>query len=59
MAADLLQVLRDLRDQLDHYKTRVEEQNTLLRRKSVSRGYPNGGVDRSWLFSSGAGAQSG
>ena len=47
MAADLLQVARGLRDQLDHYKTRVEEQNTLLRRKSVSRGYPNGGVDRS------------
>jgi class 3 adenylate cyclase len=35
MAVDLVQVVRDLRDQLDHYKARVDEQNSLLRREAA------------------------
>lgn len=35
MAVDLIQVVRDLREQLQHYKQRVEEQNVLLRREAA------------------------
>ncbi|MDA0747884.1 MAG: hypothetical protein O2954_15295 [bacterium] len=35
MAVDLIQVVRDLREQLQHYKKRVEEQNVLLRREAA------------------------
>jgi class 3 adenylate cyclase len=35
VGVDLVQVVRNLRDQLDHYKARVEEQNQLLRREAA------------------------